>query len=268
MKFALVLVSYNSVDETVQMIRSTYAISLSDSLDIVIVDNSESDSYSSKIMSDLSGMPENVDISMYRSPNNGYFAGLNYGLEKINPLAYDYIIIGNNDLVFPGHFFGNLQKAVLPDNTFAIAPDIISREGQHENPRYICKMSSARKIFYNIYYSNYIVARCLLFLANKLKFRRRGFANTKSSQCIHLSMGACYILLPLFFRHYSRLDDRVFLFGEEVLLSNQISSKDGCLYFVSGLVVHHDEHSSVSKLPRKSHYRIQQTSYKIYKEYL
>jgi GT2 family glycosyltransferase len=268
MKFALVLVSYNSAEETVQMIRSTYAISLPHKLDIIVVDNSESDSYFHKIKSDLVGMPDNVEISMYRSPNEGYFAGLNYGLGKIHPLTYNYIIIGNNDLVFPRDFFENLEKLAVPGNTFVIAPDIINREGQHENPRYVCKMSTARKIFYNIYYSNYIVARFLLFLANKLKFRRRAFANTNNSQCIHLSMGACYILLPLFFKHYSRLDDRVFLFGEEVLLSNQISSKGGCLYFVAGLVVHHDEHSSVSKLPRKNHYRIQQSSYKIYKEYL
>ena len=85
---------------------------------------------------------------------------------------------------------------------------------------------------------------------------------------IKRGIGACYVLTPCFFQHYQRLDDRVFLWGEEALLSHQVESAGGSTLYDPSIRVIHCESASVRFIQKRERYEIVKASYKIYKPYL
>lgn len=85
---------------------------------------------------------------------------------------------------------------------------------------------------------------------------------------IYSGIGACYILTENFFNHYSKLDDRVFMWGEEALLAGQVAAANGKMLYHPDLIVHHEENASVKNIPWRATYNITRESYKIYKDYL
>ena len=85
---------------------------------------------------------------------------------------------------------------------------------------------------------------------------------------INRGIGACYFLTDSFFEHYEQLDDRVFLWGEEALLSHQVEIVDGKILYAPSLVVEHAESGTVKKMLTRDRYERVKQSYKIYREYL
>jgi GT2 family glycosyltransferase len=85
---------------------------------------------------------------------------------------------------------------------------------------------------------------------------------------IKRGIGACYVLTPRFFDHHKKLDDRVFLWGEEALLSNQVESVGGCTLYDPEIKITHCESASVRFIEKRARYEIVKASYKIYKKFL
>ena len=106
--------------------------------------------------------------------------------------------------------------------------------------------------------------------ANLLKSAKGGRKNIAADQSgfIHMGIGACYVLRRNFFEHYSRLDDSVFLYGEEALLAGQLEAVGGKMYYDAALVVHHAESATLSRLPSKTTYDFAKASYPKYRSFL
>jgi GT2 family glycosyltransferase len=84
---------------------------------------------------------------------------------------------------------------------------------------------------------------------------------------IYMAIGACYLLTKNYFDHFEMLDDQLFLMGEEIILSHNISSVGGRIIYLPSLIVYHDESSSIKKLTTKELYETSKKSYKIYSKY-
>ena len=270
MKIAIIMVSYNACDLTVKCVKSVFSSEHENlSLNVIVVDNSESIQNCNKLKIELKNLDidANDSLELIHVNNNGYFSGINSGLSRLELPNYEFVVAGNNNLEYHSRFFVELVSARYPIEAYVLAPNIINLDGCNENPRSIGGVSGFKKIAYSLYYRSYWLA-VAMSLVHSVFSKNERKNPIQIRQYIHLSMGACYIFTRNFLRKTNKLDDRVFLFGEEVLLANQISVLGGKLLYVPNIIVKHCEHSSVGKLGAREYYDIQRKSYQIFKKYL
>ncbi|KWR83203.1 MAG: rhamnosyl transferase [Burkholderiaceae bacterium] len=272
MKCAFICVNYNGSQVTSKFVSSVRSLSERAGpgmVEAIIVDNaSESSDYES-----LKVLVREAweDAKVIRSDVNlGYFGGLNLGLAAIDPRKYDCVIVGNNDLTFDEDFLEKLAAGVYTDDTLVVAPNVITKDGYHQNPHCITRVPATRKFLYRLYYLDYRVARFLTWGANFLKSLKGGRKNLAAHEScfVYMGIGAVYALRPGFFKHYDRLDDSVFLYGEEALLAGQLVAVGGRMFYDSNVVVHHAESATLSKLPSKKTYDFAKASYPKYRSFL
>lgn len=208
---------------------------------------------------------------VFNPENLGYFAGLNVGLDLARGKAMSgaWVFAGNNDLLFDETLSNNLGrlKEKLADYS-VVAPNIITRDGVHQNPHVVDKIHPLRRVVYRAYYSNYFVAKALVFL-QKLSggiARRKDSESWKNSMEIFSGHGSCYLLTPKFFTTYERLPVQSFLYFEELFLSDLLARNGESVYYCSELNVLHLYHGSVSKVPRKEIWKLSKEAYKNYKK--
>jgi len=239
-------------------------------IDLIVVDNSSN----SNEIEELREIESKYDFCrvIYNKDNVGYFEGLNCGIRSIDPLTYEYIVIGNNDLQFDNSFVNQIKS--LPKSIASkypiIAPDIVTLDNVHQNPHVIHKISQFREFMYDAYYSNYIVSRVIWRLARLFSFisSRTDDQQYLNGREIYQGYGACYILTPKFFENFSCLWAPTFLMGEEFFLWKQLNDKGLKLWYEPSVQVRHYDHASVSKLPSRKMWEISKESHKVYRKYL
>jgi len=262
-------VNYNNSELTIQCINSILLCNVN--VYIVIIDNNSEEVEKSKL---IEWHKENIQyrqtvIILYQAINLGYFGAFNVGLNylKNKTIEYNYVIIGNNDLVFDYNFFNVLAQLNFSDDIYVLSPNIVKTNGVHQNPYAIKPVSKVRKMLYYLLYSNYYVAKIIFMITNILNSgksdkSRIGFEQT---QVIFAGHGACYVLTKYFFKYNHLLDASSFLMGEEFILAKQIHDTGGKIMYISDLKVIHNEHSTMIKIPSKVIYKHSQNAFKIFK---
>jgi GT2 family glycosyltransferase len=264
MKVAFICVNYNNYDVTLDYILNVNKVKAAYDVKIIVLDNA-SEEYD--ILNLESRIAQYPDVVLIKSKTNlGYFKGLNLGIEwALAHGFHQYQVIGNNDIEFYDDFLVNLESLTLDENELVISPDIITINGIHENPHIIGRVSPLRKLMFDIYYSSYYIAKIInLFYTEERKHK----AFDPERKHIYMGIGALYILTPNFFRHFNKLWDVLFLFGEEAILAGQISSVNGKILYEPKLKCNHSESSTTSRLDTREKYYIVKESYKIYRKYL
>jgi GT2 family glycosyltransferase len=267
-KIAFICVNYNNSKITINYIINVFKINNLNSLyfKILIVDNNSFkedlnilDNYIKNINS------SNIEL-IKNNKNLGYFSGLNSGLNKLNGLDFDFVVIGNNDLSFNFDFIENLLNQTYTNDVMVLAPNIIRKDGIHQNPHFVNKFTKLQNTYRALYYSNYYISIVCQSLYNVIRY----FNNTTDRKehdreiKIFMGYGACYVLTRNFFKHFTNLDSPVFLMGEEGVLTNQILGVCGSILYTPRLVVYHLDHSSIGKLNNKKLYNFSRDSYKVY----
>jgi GT2 family glycosyltransferase len=265
-----IFVNYNDSATTLNCIDSINVMDdISSDIKIIIIDNASQ-------IDDFRSLEENVKIiknaKLYRSEQNlGYFGGLNMGISKTGLIEGSYVVIGNNDLLFPKNFLKSVQnKAFLFESFPVVSPNIITLDGIHQNPHVIKGISRLRELIYDLYFKSYYLALTIKVIARITKSftDRKDELQHNIAQTIYQGYGACYILGPLFFKHFDRLWAPTFLMGEELFLSKQIESKEFKLFYEPSIVVKHCLHTTMGKLPGKRKWEIECESHKKYREYV
>ncbi|MCK5146215.1 glycosyltransferase family 2 protein [bacterium] len=265
-----VFTNYNNTNITIQAIESIINLAGQFCPFIVIVDNN-SRIFEQQRLEKFKEKFDNVKI-IKNAKNLGYFPGLNIGIEFIrnNHPGIEIIVVGNNDLIFPSNFFMKLkQKQSLCKEYPVISPNIITLAGEHQNPHVIEKITFFREIIYDLFYFNYFFAKVIKYIASNTIF----FTDRKDEkfhdvpQTIYQGYGACYILTPLFFRYFEKLWAPTFLMGEEFFLSLQLQQNSLAVFYEPTIVVHHNLHSTMVKVPSRELWEIAKKSHKIYRRY-
>ncbi|MBK5145046.1 glycosyltransferase family 2 protein [Budviciaceae bacterium BWR-B9] len=234
----------------------------------LIVDNSSNLNELDKVERICNNYKQDKVTLIKNKENIGYFGGLNIAIRQIDKESP--IIIGNNDLFFDDNFTKILNNKKYPDDVMIIAPNVITKDGYNQNPHCRKRVSTIRKFLYEIYFKSYSAAKILTFGSKIVNYIRGGRNNSfdQDSGYIHMGIGACYILLPSFFKYFEELDDKVFLYGEEAILAGQLMKVGGKMYYDHDLIVHHEESATLSKVPSKTKYNYMKDSYPKYKKYL
>jgi GT2 family glycosyltransferase len=270
-----IAVNFNNSDFTIDYVDSVKDLtSIEDNINVIIVDNNSEESDFNKLEAKLKDVES---VKLIRSESNlGYFGGLNVGIDSIPDVSEEnenLLVIGNNDLLFRKDFLIELSKINYDDNTFVLAPNIITIDGYHQNPQLVTKQSEFKKFILRLYFLNYCLARILRYAAlaiNKIKGRNDNM-NSDKKMFIRQGNGACFILTNNFFKFYEKLDDSVFLWGEECLLANQLSSVGGKMLYEPSIIVYHQttlEDTLFRGCNSKEKHKISKASYKIYSKYV
>jgi GT2 family glycosyltransferase len=270
-----ICVNYNNSEYTAKMLHSIASQQFpvkTATISCIVVNNSNDPDDSLKLGDICSQYPW---VRVIQSDDNlGYFGGLNLGLKEISSDKNDSVIICNNDLYFDEKFVHSFISTNYRENVYVVCPDVVTVDGDHQNPHHSKPISFFEKLRFDLYFSNYWFGVLMKFSSSLLKTLRKKIVSTikvnKSEGCeINQGVGACYILTHKFFENCGyQLFFPWFLYGEEACLSWQIRSNGGISWFDPELIVQHDESSSTSKLPARKGYEMARTSYWGYRHLL
>jgi GT2 family glycosyltransferase len=272
MKYIFIAVNFNGSFHCENFLKSIVALNKNSTSNIsaFIVDNNSNE----EDWSNLQKISANYKFTrlIRLDVNLGYFGGLNQAIKLVENNLNNILIVCNNDIVFDMDFIVNFEQLKLTPEVMAIAPNVTTLDGRMQNPHVVKSVSYISRIKSDVYYSNYYVGQIFRYLfrllRKMLKEKPVILKNNYPQMVIKRGIGACYLLMPSFFNAYQHLDDRVFLWGEEALLSNQIDCAGGVTLYVPSLKVLHAESVSVKKIENKKRYDINKESYKIYRKYL
>ncbi len=269
MRIGFVFTNYNNSSFTWEAVRSLVSSPLWYGHKIVVVDNDSTPEDVDSLRLLQKQWPE-VEV-IFNAKNIGYFKGLNIGIARLRESRPDItcMVIGNNDLVFPDGFIGEIGALQGLFNKYAvICPDLLTLDGVHQNPHVKNGISKFRRRIWDLYYSSYAMALLIKRLARWTGrwTKRRDYAAHDEPQEIYMGYGACYILGPLFFSHYEQLRAPVFLMGEEFFLSRQLEEKGQTLFYEPSILVRHHDHATISKVPSRKMWEISRESYTLYRD--
>lgn len=271
MKIGYICTNFNSSDFTIEAFESLLSTSGHEYV-CVAVDNASRPEERSRLTAYCETRAE-CEVLLCEE-NLGYFNGLNQGLDHMRETHPDveWILIGNNDLEFDVGFADRLDSLrETYKNHSVISPDIVTLGGDHQNPHVISGIGLLRECIYDLYYSNFVLARIILNMVSLLprKTSERGDeAAWHISQEIYQGHGSCYILSPKFFRTFEGFWAPTFLYYEEFFLSHQLAQVGEKVLYHPGVVVRHKCHSSFAKLPRRKVWEYSREAHRIYRKYV
>jgi hypothetical protein len=151
-----------------------------------------------------------------------------------------------------------------------ISPNIITADGERQNPHVIQGVSWTREIVWDLYYSNFFLARVLHFLNRRLRrwVDRDDERQWEVAQEIYQGHGALYLLTPLFFETVKELWAPTIYGGEEFFLAMQLHEHRKKVYYEPRLEVTHLWHGSGKALPAKRKWELGKAAHKIYRQYV
>lgn len=204
--------------------------------------------------------------------NVGYFAGLNLGIKaaRAEDRTCEWMVVGNNDLEFPGSFCKAVeQHASEYINHSVVSPDVITLDGHHQNPHVISCISPIRKVFYDLYYSNYYIGLLIYKLAKMFPSatRRGDEDHWQIAQSIHQGHGSVYLLTPKFFAQFEELWSPSFMMSEEFFLAVQLKRVGEQVFYSPAISVVHHWHASLKDVPSRLRWSMARDSHQESRKY-
>lgn len=270
MKIGYVCTNYNNSSYTLKAIQ-TLLVNPRHAYRVVVVDN-QSGAEDVAQLRELARCEPTVQV-IFNQENVGYFRGLNIGIRSLRAMHPDiqWMVVGNNDLEFPVDFSDCLANNAERLRPYAVvSPDIITVDGEHQNPHVISKISTTREIFYDLYYANYYLGLVIQKLAMMLPSlsERSDEEHWRIAQPIYQGHGSCYLLGPRFFEQFDELWAPTFLMSEEYFLSKQLSDAGQEVYYEPAIQVVHHWHASMAGLPSRQRWAFARDAHREYRKFV
>lgn len=161
--------------------------------------------------------------------NHGYNAGNNIGLRYAVEKGYEYALIANPDMEFPqtDYLLCLVDKLQQDSSVVVVASDIVGLDGLHQNPM----------LRDGDWHSSF---GWLTSLLKKKKADTYDFIDnyTENHYCSKVS-GCCFLIRLDFVQSIGYLDENVFLYCEEAILSRQTEQKGFRMYYLADKQVVH-----------------------------
>lgn len=251
-KIVFVVLHYKVIDITVECIENLLRQNHSN-YRILIIDNC-SENGSCEKLRDLYGENELIEIIALER---------NYGFAKGNDIGYivakhqykaDFIAVINNDLMIEDSEFCNKLDALSFDERIGvIGPDIVNKNGWHQNPSINC-ITSKKQLKMAILSTKIKLLLIPLLYNLKPPKKEQAAMTSISSECqrnvpLH---GSCLIFTRVFIDQveYAFYPD-TFLYGEEEFLFYAVRSMGIETLYLPSLVVKHLEDVSTDSITQK-----------------
>lgn len=273
MKLGYVCTNFNNSHFTVDAVRSLAASTGERHvLRVVVVDNQSAPQHVQTLRDLAAEFPGVIEL-LLNEHNVGYFPGLNCGIREMRKRHPDvqHLVIGNNDLLFPADFCERVERNLaLLEQHPVVSPDIVTLDGEHQNPHVIASISKTREFVYDLYYANYHLAQLILWAArlSRSLTDRRDEQQHHKAQPIYQGHGSCYLIGPRFFRHFEELWAPTFLMGEEYFLSKQLSDQGMQTWYDPSIQLTHCCHGSLASLPSRKTWEFARDAHKVYRQHV
>jgi len=275
MKLGFVCTNYNNAAYTRAAIASLCEGGRRSDVRIVVVDNGSRRDDVAPLQGLAREFPDVVLV--LQDDNVGYFPGLNIGIQHLRTRFpdVDVLVVGNNDLVFPPGFVESVERyREVFDSWAVVAPDLVTPDGMHQNPHVLHPISRIRRMIWDLYFLSYGAAVLIRLAARMTRGVTAREENARDGELyktagpIEQGYGACYLLGPVFFRHFTRLWAPTFLMQEEFFLYEQLKEIGQLTYYDPRFVVHHHAHATMHGVPGRRQWKISQDAHRVYKRYL
>ena len=227
-RVAVVILNYNTWQNTISeidMISSMFGLRHDQ---FIVVDNaSGNDSYEQ-----LKKRKTDRYRLLSAKRNNGYAAGNNIGLRYAYRLGYQYAWIINNDILIKDKMLLHKMLDVFyKDQKLAVInPDIYAPDG------YLYNRESKRPSFYD-------------YTLGLLAYRKTGrrLKDLGGYGYVYRPQGCCMLVDLKKVKEVGYMDNRTFLYGEEVILAERLRSKGYLCGCCTSAGVVHDHSFTVKK---------------------
>lgn len=249
--------------DTLECVSSLLEINRND-YTIVIVDNSSHNESIKELQQYFRG---NEKIHIIKAPSNlGYSGGNNMGIIWLTNKSIERIIIATNDTVLISKDILEKLDALELEDVGIVGPSLLSLDGTQQNPLVLAPSA--------LYFANLFFYRQMRQLRSTLYHlfpaieRRRNLAvgkvrKTLASEnavsrprSVYMLQGAFLYLTKSFIDQIGLLDDNIFMYQEEHLLSWQCEQHGLARWYVPWITVLHKERKSMESV-----YKNEKTKY-------
>lgn len=213
MKLGFVILNYNGDQVTINCVDSLLKYYPNEI--ICVVDNYSQDKPVDNIVDKYKGY-QNVKV-LKADKNYGYAVGNNIGINYLREQGIDYIAVVNNDTIFQN---SNLLESIknTEDDIGVISLELDNVDGTKQSPYGMVK--GATKTFIKIGIRHMLIFIGVYMLLRKLKEKITGKKHVDApkinyEEYDYIVSGAAFILTPNFFKNYTQLFNKTFLYCEE-----------------------------------------------------
>ena len=246
-----VIVNYNGSQLTLRCVQSLLAQDCSLQLQIVVVDNHSSEENWRVLQQELEGYP----IILHRcSKNLGYAGGINAGAKLHSDRTPAYILALNSDITLPSEDSVRQLAAALREDPRRVACSPLIKDQDCRVPPEATTQVRRLPGFWTVLVSQ----SCWL---SRTGFGRRitraylyqdslpyPLGTTLDCETIN---GACFILDSQFLEAIGYLDDRTFLYMEELILGAQIRAQSATACLCTAVIADHIQGASTGMRGRR-----------------
>lgn len=246
----VVIVNYNSTDYLLSCIRSIYRVNNGNSLNIYVEDNGSVDG-----VERVSREWGDVNLSVKES-NEGYSRSVNDGLKKSRA---PYVVLLNPDTVLNPGFFGKVIRCMEEDPAIGVlGPRILNPDGTIQGsarsfPTALTALFGRNSLLTRWFPDNPISRR------NMLHFRSDG----KTPMAVDWVSGACMVVRKEALERVGVLDERFFMYWEDVDLCRRMGDGGWKVVYDPGPAVVHHVGGSSGKLLFRSVYEFHKSCYRL-----
>ena len=239
MKTGIIILNYNTADDTVKYVNKIKNYSVLDK--IIVVDNLSSENNCMEKLNKL----KNDKIHVIRAEKNGgYSYGNNFGMKYLNDLKeeFDYIIISNPDIEVTEEAIKKCVEFLEKNKKAAVcAPKMID---SNQNP---VRRSSwkIRKPLIDMINSTRLTEILFWWTVRKGEY---SFEDYKKSELkVEAVSGAFFVIKFDVFEKCNFFDENTFLFYEEDILANKIKKLGYEEYSLNNIRFTHYESQTIDK---------------------
>ena len=236
--FAVVVLNYNTYDDTLACIDSIKRYTEYSSYQIYVVDNASPDKSGSLLAKKYAG-DDRVSVIVSES-NLGFSGGNNIGIRKALEDDFEYIYLLNSDIILQNDAFAFMQAAFESnDNVAVVGPSILDREKKYAQ--------FARR---GISLASYLASRrgfVKFFPHVKDKLRFYKYSIDEDFVFDGMVYGCCFGMTADFIRQSKCLDENLFMFYEEDILAYVLHSLGKRAMIASKAQIIHNEGISTEK---------------------
>lgn len=221
-RVGVVVLNYKSYKETLECVCSLQQQKI-EHLEIIVVENG-SGNESFDVLDDAYKNVSNVTL-LESKENLGFARGNNVGIRfaKDN-LKCDFVFVINSDTVLEDEHTIAKMLDLYKENIGVISCLCYGIDGNLANPSFVCKDNLYLKYFRTSVYNAYMVWRNAVSKnekANRALENGTVVKHDASQFCNYpyVITGCAFMLTPAFFKYYSQLYPKTFLYAEETALA-------------------------------------------------
>lgn len=265
MKLALLVLNYNDADNTLKLLDNVADYTVFDK--VIVVDNASNDDSKVRLKS-FCECNEKIYF-VVNHENKGYGAGNNVGVRVAKNLGTDLVLIANPDTDFEENVIRVLKSAMVKNKNIGILAPLADTQDAYGSRENVLKGATCWPVrdFYHSLAENGPISRRIF---SKALHYDENFYNAKIRK-VGAVLGALLMVRVDAFIKVGGYDEKMFLYGEEDLISKKMADIGLKTAVITGYKYKHIHSASIKKslksLYSRQKIREESTMY-FYKKYL